>query len=113
MSKAMSRRTAIRKIAGTSAAAVAAAKLSPHLRAAEAAGTPKLKGRINHSVCQWCYKNIPLEDLCRAAKEIGLPSIELLKVEDFPTLKKFDLTCAVVTGVPGMIANGLNRLENH
>jgi hydroxypyruvate isomerase len=113
MSKKMTRRSAIRKIAGTSAAAVAAANLPHRLRAAEVAAGPKLKGRINHSVCQWCYKQIPLEEFCRAVKEMGLPSIELLKVEDFPTLKKFDLTCAVVTGVPGMITSGLNRVENH
>jgi hydroxypyruvate isomerase len=73
----------------------------------------KLKGRINHSVCQWCYKNIPLEDLCQAAKDMGLQSVELLDVKDFPTLKKFGLTCAVVSGVPGSITSGLNRVENH
>jgi hydroxypyruvate isomerase len=113
MSKKMTRRTAIRRIAGTSAAAVAAASLPRRLRATEPAAGSKLKGRINHSVCQWCYKNIPLEEFCRDVKDIGIPSIELLKVEDFPTLKKFGLTCAVVTGVPGMITSGLNRVENH
>ena len=44
---------------------------------------------------------------------MGLRSIELLKVEDFPTLKKHGLACAMVSGVPGGIENGLNRLENH
>ena len=73
----------------------------------------KLKGRITHSVCKWCYPKIALEDLCKAGKEIGLRSIELLEPKDFSTLKKYDLTCAMVTGVPGMIQNGLNRTENH
>ena len=31
----------------------------------------KLKGNINHSVCQWCYNFISLEELCKAVKEIG------------------------------------------
>ncbi|MGN6643216.1 MAG: TIM barrel protein, partial [Verrucomicrobiota bacterium] len=113
MSKNMSRRSAIGKIASTSVAAVAAASLAHRLNAAEAIVEPKLKGRINHSVCKWCYGKIPLEDFCQAAKEIGLSSVELLEVKDFPTLEKHGLTCAVVTGVPGMIANGLNRIENH
>ena len=44
---------------------------------------------------------------------MGLQSVELLSVNDFPTLKKYGLTCAVVSGVPGGIENGLNRVENH
>jgi hydroxypyruvate isomerase len=72
-----------------------------------------LKGRIHHSVCQWCYDKIPLDDLCAAAARMGLQSVELLKVEDFPVLRKHGLACAMVTGVPGMITHGLNQPENH
>ncbi len=107
----ISRRSALARIAGTSAVAIATAHLSHRLNAAEAAS--KLKGRIKQSVCRWCYGKIPLEELCQAAKDMGLQSVELLEVKDFPTLKKFGLTCAVVSGVPGAIANGLNRVENH
>lgn len=46
-----------------------------------------MKGRINHSVCKWCYPKVELDDLCKAGKEFGLRSVELLTVEDFPTLK--------------------------
>src|SRR5262249_16090148 len=72
-----------------------------------------LKGRINHSVCKWCYDKVPLEDLCAAGKKMGLSSVELLTVENFPTLRKHDLICAMVSGVPRGITDGLNRLENH
>lgn len=109
MKTSITRRAAIRTVMG---AAVAAA-LSRRLSAAEAVAGDKLKGRLNHSVCKWCYPKVSLEDLCQAGKEMGLRSIELLKVEDFPTLKKHDLVCAMVSGVPGGIENGLNRLENH
>jgi len=109
----ISRRSALTKIARTSAVAVTAAHLSHRLGAADAATSTKLKGRVNHSVCKWCYGKIPLEEFCAAAKDIGLQSVELLEVKDFPTLKKYGLTCAVVSGVPGMIGSGLNRLENH
>jgi len=109
----MSRRSALRKISGGAAAVAIASDLSQKLAAADAAAGPGLKGRVHHSVCKWCYAKVDLEDLCKASRDIGLQSIELLEVKDFPTLKKHGLTCAMVTGVPGMIGNGLNRVENH
>jgi len=51
--------------------------------------------------------------MCKAAKDIGLQSIELLEAKDFPLLKQYGLKCAMVSGVPGGITSGLNRLENH
>jgi hydroxypyruvate isomerase len=113
MNHSISRRSALGKVAGAAAVVAAASNLSFRLDAAEKAIGAKLKGRINHSVCKWCYPKISLEDLCKAGKEIGLQSIELVEVSDFPTLKKYGLTCAMVTGVPGMIPHGLNRIENH
>jgi hydroxypyruvate isomerase len=107
----ISRRSALTKIASTSAVAVAAAQLSRRLGAADA--TTKLKGRIKQSVCRWCYGKIPLEELCRAARDMGLQSVELLEVKDFAAVKKHGLICAMVSGVPGGITSGLNRLENH
>jgi len=100
-------------MAGSAAILSAASLLNKRLDAAEAAAGAALKGRINHSVCKWCYPKVSLEDLCQAGKEMGLNSIELLEVKDFDTLKKHGLTCAMVSGVPGGINRGLNRLENH
>jgi hydroxypyruvate isomerase len=79
----------------------------------EASKTTPLAGRIRHSVCRWCYKNIPFDDFCVAVKKMGVPSIEILKLEDLPTLKKHGLICAMLSGVPGDIPRGLNRPENH
>jgi hydroxypyruvate isomerase len=75
--------------------------------------TATLKGRVNHSVCRWCYDSIPLPELCQAAKRIGLQSIEILELGDLPTLKEHGLTCAMLSGVPGYITHGLNRTEHH
>ncbi len=72
-----------------------------------------LKGNIRHSACRWCYNDLSLDELCQAVQRIGLESIDLLEVEDYETLAKYGLTCAVTSGVPGGIENGLNRLENH
>jgi len=113
MKTKLSRRSALRQITGGAAALAAASSLSHRLMAADEATGSKLKGRVNHSVCKWCYNKIPLDEFCQAARDIGLQSVELLKVEDFPTLKKYGLKCAMVSGVPGGIESGLNRVENH
>ena len=99
MNTPLTRRSALGKMAGSAAAIGVAASLGERLRAADAAAGVPLKGRINHSVCKWCYPKVALEDLCKAGKEMGLASIELLEVKDFETLKKHDLTCAMVSGV--------------
>jgi len=112
MNNKLSRRSALRRLAGTAVTVAVVAEM-PHRLAATESAAPKLKGRINHSVCKWCYGKIPLDEFCAAAKEIGLQSVELLEVKDFPTLKKHGLTCAMVSGCPGGIGSGLNRLENH
>ena len=82
----------------------------------------KLKGRVHHSVCSWCYNPLSVEDLCKAAVEIGIESVELVGPADFPTLKAYGLTCAMVTqpsikapsGVEiGGIERAFNRREHH
>src|ERR1043166_2989222 len=111
MKTQITRRSALLKMAGSAAVTTAAASLSVRLTSAESAAG--LKGRVNHSVCKWCYEKVSLEDLCVAGKEMGLQSIELLLPKDFSTLKKHNLICAMVSGVPGGITDGFNRLENH
>ncbi|GAB3979312.1 TIM barrel protein [Spirosoma terrae] len=73
----------------------------------------KLKGRINHSVCRWCYSKISLDDLCKAAKEMGITSIDLTGPEEWPTLKKYGLTCALPQGAGKGINDGFNDPKFH
>ena len=73
----------------------------------------KLKGKIKHSVCKWCYADIPLEELCKAAGEIGLQSIELVGPEGWPTLKKYGLTCAMPWGAEKSLTEGFNNPRFH
>jgi hydroxypyruvate isomerase len=90
--------------------------------AASLAGRLDAGSRINHSVCKWCYDDIPLDVLCIAGKEIGLQSIELLMPGDLFALRKHSLECAMVSfptgetpqGVTvGLIEKAFNRLEHH
>jgi hydroxypyruvate isomerase len=91
----------------------AAAPLSRVLAAAEGPGDgPKLKGRIRHGVCRWCYGKISLEDLCKAAASMGITGIDLLGPQDWPVVKKFGLKCSLANG-GGSIDKGFNHVENH
>lgn len=113
MKQPMSRRSALKTVSGGAVAAMVATTLNSRIGAADAVAGAKLKGRINHSVCRWCYGKIGFDELCEAAKDMGIKSIDLMEVQDFPTLKKYGLICAMVSGVPGGIGSGLNRVENH
>ena len=72
-----------------------------------------LKGNIHHSVSQWCYGDIPLEDFAKTCKDMGIESIELLKENDWPTVSKAGLKCAVGYATDWGIPKGFNRKENH
>lgn len=105
------RRSALKKIVGTAAIAPLAGfnfkNFNPQM--------PPLKGNIKHSVCKWCYNNIPLEDFCAATKKIGIQSVELLGPDDWPTLKKHGMDCAIAMyWKDGFgIAKCYNRKEHH
>lgn len=83
------------------------------MTAANEALGPQLKGRINHSVCKWCYSKIPLEDFAKECQKIGLKSIELLGPAEWPILKKYGLTCALPNGAGMGIEKGFNDLALH
>ena len=64
-----------------------------------AAGPAVTKGRIKQSIVQWCFELFggkwSVEETCRVAKQLGCQSVELVFPRDFPTLKKYGLTCAI------------------
>jgi hydroxypyruvate isomerase len=107
-----SRRTAL-KIAATTTVAVVGQSLFNRISAAESMLEEHLKGKINHSVCRWCYQSIPLDDLCKAAKQMGIKSIELVGPDEWPTLKKHGLTSALPWGAGKGISQGFNDPKYH
>jgi hydroxypyruvate isomerase len=110
--KTDSRRNALKKMVIASGA-VAGLSVSHRIEAAEAVLSTELKGKVNHSVCRWCYNSIPLEDLCKAAKNIGLTSIELTGPDEWPVLKKYGLTSAMPMGAGKGIEKGFNDPQYH
>jgi hydroxypyruvate isomerase len=106
------RRSTLKKIAGGTALAGLYA-MSGQIQAAENQMDDKLKGRINHSVCRWCYNDIPFEELCKKAKEIGLRSIELVGPNDWATLKKYGLHCSMPNGAEIGLDKGWSDKQYH
>ena len=76
-------------------------------------GKLMLKGNINHSVCQWCYASIPLEELVIAAKEMGITSIDLLRSDEWSIAAKHGLTCAMGYASKVSLNRGFNDPSLH
>jgi hydroxypyruvate isomerase len=115
MEKSISRRNALQGL-GLASATLLTSSLNNRIEAADNQMGAGLKGRINHSACRWCYSSIPFEDLCKAAKEIGMKSIELTGPAEWEILKKYDLTSGMGWGdyPKGMgLPNFLNKVQNH
>lgn len=108
----MNRRQMIGSAVGVAAVTVAGFP-SANALAGTATGNTKLKGNIHHSVSQWCYGNIPLEEFAKACADMGLESVELLTEKDWATVKKFGLKCAVGYATDWGIPKGFNREANH
>ncbi|MEY4904212.1 MAG: hypothetical protein RLZZ292_2027 [Bacteroidota bacterium] len=111
----MNRRTMLNSMSAIAATAFVSESLTHRVEAANLTLDAATKGKINHSACRWCYNDIPLDELCRRGKEIGLTSIDLLTPDEWAVAKKYDLTCAMGTSQPkGFgIPKGFNRKENH
>ncbi|WP_341226866.1 TIM barrel protein [uncultured Arcticibacterium sp.] len=112
--KSTSRRKALGALTSVAGLSLVSSLYS-RLSASDNVLAENLKGAVNHSVCRWCYKGVELDDLAKAAVEIGLSSIELLSIKDFKKIQKYGLTCAMVSasGSKYGISNGWNKKENH
>lgn len=73
----------------------------------------KLNNNINHSVCQWCYGSIPLEEFLGYLNEIGIKSIDLIGPKDYPLLKKHGINNAMCNGAEISLTEGWCGTEYH
>ncbi len=76
-----------------------------------------LRGRVNHSVCKWCYPDYSVEELAKASVAMGLKSVELLEPHEWPVLEQYGLVCAMSMGpiIDGKdrLTDGFNETSNH
>lgn len=74
----------------------------------------KFKGRINHSVCRWCYNDLSVDELCVGVKNIGFNAIDLVGPKDWPTLKKHGIYSSMCyTNGENSLTKGFNNPEYH
>lgn len=73
----------------------------------------KWKGNINHSVCRWCFEQVPQEEFFARLRDWGIGAVDLIRPKDFPLLKKYDLKCSMVSGAEISLSEGFNNPENH
>lgn len=98
--------------AGTTAVAATASHAQDAAGSAKATGAVDAKqGRLNQSVCKWCFPKISLEDMAKEAASMGMVGIDLLDPKDFPTLKKHGLVCTMVQS--HSLPNGLCDTKFH
>jgi hydroxypyruvate isomerase len=95
------------------ASGVAVASVTPVSWSSQTPPATPRKGRIHQSVSRWCYKDIPLEQLCAYAAQIGCKAIDLLNVDEFGVPPRYGLVCAMGYGGGGEIVSAMNRVENH
>jgi hydroxypyruvate isomerase len=122
MTNQPSRRVAIKKMVAGAAAFGTAGILST----LQAGGTEygglgeqkkmkklQLKGSIHHSVCRWCYDDIPLDQLCNGVKKIGFGAIDLVGPKDWPVLKQHGIWSSMCNGAEISLTKGWNHPEYH
>jgi hydroxypyruvate isomerase len=74
----------------------------------------KLKGNINHSVCQWTYNFISVDELCKVVKKIGFNAIDLMGPKDWPTLQKYGIYSSMCyIGGQVSLTEGFNDKKYH
>ena len=102
-----------RALLGSSLMTTAAAALGASVSASDL--KPR-KGRINQSVCRWCYPKVSLDELCAYAAKIGLKGVDLLNPGEYEVPQRYGLRCTMgyvgdekFTGY----INQLNRVEHH
>ncbi|UOQ77761.1 TIM barrel protein [Hymenobacter sp. 5516J-16] len=108
------RRSALKGLLTTTAAVGTlgiASACAPDDRRAQPPTT--LKNSFKHSVCRWCFQDLPLEQLCAAAKEMGIQGIDLVGPKEWPTLKKYGLDSPMCNGAEINLTDGFNDPRFH
>lgn len=111
MNSEISRRTLLQS-SGVAAATAFGLGIQPsHAGESKTASPQPLKGNINQSVVHWCFKKYwDIEKTAKIASQLGIKSVELTPAENWETLKKHGLTCAIASSHSFKV--GFNNPEN-
>src|SRR4051812_81269 len=108
------RRTVLKTLAAGSVAIPASKIFAGDMSESNNNKPLKLKGNINHSVSQWTFNYLSLDDLCEAVKKLGFNAIDLVGPKDWPTLQKHGIYSSMCyTSGKNDLYNGLNDPKFH
>lgn len=105
-----------RKFIGASATAslgLIACKTQAALPNSTEKGQYELKGNINHSVCRWCYGNIPMEEFLKNLNQLGIKAMDLTGPEDWPLMKQYGIHASMCQGAEISLTEGWNDPKYH
>ena len=72
-----------------------------------------MKGKINHSVCKWCFGQIPLEEFAVNVRAMGITGIDLIGPKQWNILKKYGLISSMCNGAEISLTEGWNDKKYH
>jgi len=93
------RRTAIKSAAGSTLAIAGLSATSTQAQAPKRKANPKFRvknGRIKQSIMGWTFKPMPVPELARLSKEVGLVAMEGISRDHYPLLKKLGLDVSLL-----------------
>lgn len=73
----------------------------------------KWKGNIRHSVCRWCFGDIPLDTFCQYLQQLGIGAIDLIGPGEWDILKKYGLDSSMCNGAEIGLTKGWNDPQYH
>lgn len=73
----------------------------------------ELKNNINHSVCQWCFRHLRLEEFLQTLNTLGIKAVDLIGPKDWPLLKKYNIQCSMCNGAEISLTKGWNDPQYH
>ena len=73
---------------------------------------------IKHSVSRWCFGATPLDEFCQKCLQYGITGIDLLKLDEIPTVQSLGMECSITAAHPdendiGEIEKGFNNPSFH
>tara|TARA_R110002072_G_scaffold136124_3_gene278336 strand:- start:44189 stop:45109 length:921 start_codon:yes stop_codon:yes gene_type:complete len=115
MPQSISRRELVKRAIATGLALGAAGGSAGALTQSgtDVRGQFQARGNIRHSVAQWTYGFLTLEELCEVVNGIGFAAIDLIGPEQWQILKNHGIDCSMCNGAEISLEEGWNRPDLH
>ena len=115
MDSNVNRRSILKQVVVGAAAVATGISLPKNIfaRVQDAPSINPLKGKIKHSACRWCYSGIPIEQLAKNFKGLGMVGMDLVGPKEWNVLKENNLISTMCNGAEISLTEGFNNPKNH